>query len=370
MGVFANGLEISGKAVSAKTIAAMPDVCFTPPENPATPPGVPVPYPSFGMAGDTDKGTGTVKIGGKTVNIKNKSHLTKTTGTEAGSAAKKGIITSKNTGKEQFNSWSNDVKFDGEPVIRNTDMATNNHASPAGNTPPWMHVAKLAGSDTSCAKHNIKPYDQLDCPKGYDKEHTVEAQFLTVKGVRDKTLKCCESYEESKAPCICMKAQWVEEDKASVVGIPLKTSSGKTRTYTASKFEGKRTGTAHYYKSASCRNWLRNNPNGTLGDFKKTCLDSTKERIDPKPANIDDFIECLTLANNEYLKESMNKTQDEVDAVKKCHGTCGWAQDMAKKVVNLKAKLKRAAKAAGKDPTGVSVTAKDMATLRTSKKCP
>ena len=140
-GVFANGLEISGKAVSAKTIAAMPDVCFTPPENPATPPGVPVPYPSFGMAGDTDKGTGTVKIGGKTVNIKNKSHLTKTTGTEAGSAAKKGIITSKNTGKEQFNSWSNDVKFDGEPVIRNTDMATNNHASPAGNTPPWIHIA-------------------------------------------------------------------------------------------------------------------------------------------------------------------------------------------------------------------------------------
>ena len=41
--VFANWLEISGKAVSAKVIAAFPDVCFTPPENPATPPGVPVP---------------------------------------------------------------------------------------------------------------------------------------------------------------------------------------------------------------------------------------------------------------------------------------------------------------------------------------
>ena len=72
-GVFANGLEISGKAVNAKTIAAMPDVCFTPPENPATPPGVPVPYPSFGMASDAENGTGTVFIGGKTVNIKNKS---------------------------------------------------------------------------------------------------------------------------------------------------------------------------------------------------------------------------------------------------------------------------------------------------------
>ncbi|MEP2028061.1 MAG: DUF4150 domain-containing protein [Paracoccaceae bacterium] len=140
-GVFANGLEISGKAVSAKTIAAMPDVCFTPPENPATPPGVPVPYPSFGMASDTDKGTGTVKIGGETVNIKNKSYLTKTSGTEAGSAAKKGIITSKNTGKKYFNSWSNDVKFDGEPVIRFTDLATHNHASPGGQTPPWLETA-------------------------------------------------------------------------------------------------------------------------------------------------------------------------------------------------------------------------------------
>ncbi len=44
--VFANGLEISGKAVDAKTIAAMPDVCFTPPESPATPRGSPFPTPA------------------------------------------------------------------------------------------------------------------------------------------------------------------------------------------------------------------------------------------------------------------------------------------------------------------------------------
>ena len=90
--VFANGLEISGKAVNAKTIAAFPDVCFTPPENPATPPGVPVPYPSFGMASDTENGTGTVKIGGKTVNIKNKSDLSKTSGTEAGAPPRKASL--------------------------------------------------------------------------------------------------------------------------------------------------------------------------------------------------------------------------------------------------------------------------------------
>ena len=74
MTVFANGLEISCKAQANKVIAAFPYVCFTPPQNPATPPGVPVPYPTFGLDGDTDKGTGTVKIGGKTVKQKNKSY--------------------------------------------------------------------------------------------------------------------------------------------------------------------------------------------------------------------------------------------------------------------------------------------------------
>jgi hypothetical protein len=143
-GVFANGLEISGKAVQAQTIAAFPDVCFTPPENPATPPGVPVPYPSFGMASDTEEGTGTVFIKGKIVNIKNKSDESRTSGTEAGCAAKKGVITSKNTGKKYFNSWSDDVKFEGEPVIRFTDLATHNHASPGGNTPPWLETALAA----------------------------------------------------------------------------------------------------------------------------------------------------------------------------------------------------------------------------------
>ncbi|HET9067092.1 MAG TPA: DUF4150 domain-containing protein, partial [Amaricoccus sp.] len=113
--VFANGLEISGKAVSAKTIAAFPDVCFTPPENPATPPGVPVPYPNFGLAGETEQGSSTVKVKGEIINLKNKSDLSKTTGDEAGAAAKKGLITSQNKGKAYFKMWSPNVKAEGEP---------------------------------------------------------------------------------------------------------------------------------------------------------------------------------------------------------------------------------------------------------------
>ena len=60
--VFANGRELSCKAGSGKSICAFPDVCFTPPQTPATPPGVPIPYPNTGMASDTSKGSRDVKI--------------------------------------------------------------------------------------------------------------------------------------------------------------------------------------------------------------------------------------------------------------------------------------------------------------------
>lgn len=223
--VYANGLEISGKAVSAKTIAAMPDVCFTPPENPATPPGVPIPYPSFGMAGDTENGTGTVFIGGKTVNIKNKSDLSKTTGTEAGCAAKKGIITSRNTGKGYFNSWSNDVKFDGEPVIRMSDLATNNHSSPGSNTVTWPHIAKIKPSGINCEKllndHKIplhKHSDKQDAcgwtkKNQNESEHMLQNALLQNKrGGAANTIPGFGTYSAGTAPCLCMKGPAAHDD--------------------------------------------------------------------------------------------------------------------------------------------------------------
>ena len=232
-GVFANGLEISGKAVSAKTIAAFPDVCMTPPENPATPPGVPVTYPNFAMAGDTEKGTGKVKIKGKTVNLKNKSDMSKTSGDEAGCAAKKGVVSSKNTGKSYFNSWSNNVKFEGEPVVRMSDLTTNNHASPVGNAPPWLHVASLnvAGGDCSAIATEIHEYrDGKKCPDGSQSHHIVDNCSFTMTGARSVSLKNIDNplgvtgrakrnlfqpdgppnhpgvgYDEKDAPCICLE---------------------------------------------------------------------------------------------------------------------------------------------------------------------
>lgn len=303
MGVFANGLEISGKAVDAKTIAAMPDVCFTPPENPATPPGVPVPYPSFGMAGDTDKGTGTVKIGGKTVNIKNKSHLTKTTGTEAGSAAKKGIITSKNTGKEQFNSWSNNVKFDGEPVIRNTDMATNNHASPAGNTPPWIHIAALDLGAGNClailAEINVKvhPYSERkdNCKKGYQSDHIVQnAFFEPVRG--GQPIAEFPRYSEADAPCICLfngKKRTTQHGKKS-----------RKQIKRAAKLRRE----AGAGKSGACKQ--------SFSDARDAEIKSTKESL-PKLKNNQDALDCLTAIANIYFKYAARKrSQDRLDEVK------------------------------------------------------
>ena len=78
--VYANMREVSCKKADGKSICAFPDVCMTPPENPATPPGVPVPYPNTGMAKDTTKGTRKVRITKKEVMIKNKSYFKKSMG--------------------------------------------------------------------------------------------------------------------------------------------------------------------------------------------------------------------------------------------------------------------------------------------------
>jgi hypothetical protein len=142
--VYANMMEVSCKAASGKTICAFPDVCFTPPQTPVTPPGVPIPYPNTGMASDSNGGSTSVKISGEEVMLKDKSAFKKSTGDEAGAAPKKGVLTSKNTGKVFFNMWSMDVKVEGENVVRHLDITTHNHASKPGNSPPMPHTIAMA----------------------------------------------------------------------------------------------------------------------------------------------------------------------------------------------------------------------------------
>ena len=155
--VYANMMEVSCKQAAGKSICAFPDVCFTPPLTPATPPGVPIPYPNTGMASDTSEGSSSVKISGQEVMLKNKSCFKKSMGDEAGCAPKKGVVTSKNMGKVYFTMWSMDVKVEGENVVRMLDMTTHNHGSVPGNTPPWPYVDEVAAPGiTEACKNDMK----------------------------------------------------------------------------------------------------------------------------------------------------------------------------------------------------------------------
>lgn len=182
--VYANGNEIACKAGAGKTICAMPDVCFTPPENPATPPGVPVPYPNTGFASDTTEGSKTVKISDKEIMLKNKSYFKKSVGDEAGAAAKKGMISSTNTGKVYFIKWSMNVKFEGENVDRHFDMTTDNHASPGANEAvPWPFTDnQVISDDSECA------------------------------GDKEKKDKACKGKKEPHCPGVLSKpTEWLKE---------------------------------------------------------------------------------------------------------------------------------------------------------------
>jgi hypothetical protein len=150
--VFANGMEISGKASDNKSIAAMPDVCMSPPSPPAGP--VPIPYPNTAMASDTADGTKTVKIGGKEAGMKNASTYSKSTGDEPATQSFGANVGShKIQGAMKFSAWSSDVKLEGANAIRMGDMTTHNHANPQGVSPVTASVAKVnVESPPTCAE--------------------------------------------------------------------------------------------------------------------------------------------------------------------------------------------------------------------------
>lgn len=240
--VYANGRAVSCKQGDGQSICAFPDVCFTPPQTPATPPGVPIPYPNTGVDGDTSDGSKDVTIGGKEVMLKNKSYFKKSTGNEAGSAPKKGLVTSTNTGKVYFNAWSMDVLIEGENVVRHLDLTTHNHGSFPGNSPTWPFLADMAAGgggggkspcsaekakkDEACSgattkaercdsdecrnamKCELQPYSstkETGCCSGQTPHHIVEVHCFTPPGMRasGERLPGFELYDDAKAPCVC-----------------------------------------------------------------------------------------------------------------------------------------------------------------------
>jgi hypothetical protein len=254
--VFANMMEVSCKQAAGKSICAFPDVCFTPPLTPATPPGVPIPYPNTGLASDTTDGSTSVKISGQEAMLKNKSYFKKSSGDEAGSAPKKGVVTSKIMCKVYFNAWSMDVKIEGENVVRNLDLTTHNHGSVPGNSPTWPYlddmspaqmaeacgdeIAAVEGKCPNCKEK--KP--QQDCPKidsdstrnsGYKNDPCVKAKRCMLVPYKRGPSKggCCpgqtphhivpkhhfksvSGYDGDQAPCVCVEGwSWHRNDGSS-----------------------------------------------------------------------------------------------------------------------------------------------------------
>lgn len=200
--VYANGMEVSCKAAAGKSVCAFPDVCFTPPQTPATPPGVPVPYPNTGMASDTTDGSTTVQVSGKEVMLKNKSYFKRSMGDEAGCAPKKGVVTSKNMGKVYFNAWSMDVKIEGENVVRMLDITTHNHGSSPANSLPWPYIDEAAApgitkaceneieeANGSCSNIVVKTKTTDRVKKGATKKKLCDPENDDAKDCREK-LKC------------------------------------------------------------------------------------------------------------------------------------------------------------------------------------
>ncbi|MES2355102.1 MAG: PAAR-like domain-containing protein [Pseudomonadota bacterium] len=215
--VYANNMEVVCKAADGKSICAFPDVCFTPPQTPATPPGVPIPYPNTGMASDCTEGSKTVQVSGQEVMLKNKSYFKKSTGNEAGCAPKKGAVTSKNAGKVYFNAWSMDVKMEGENVVRHFDLTTHNHGSVPSNTGPWPYIDAVAMPANHPCKDDpdpeckLVPYDP-GCPGGKTPHHAIPVHCFMGKGARklnkaeriEKQFDDCKNYNPAKAPCVCV----------------------------------------------------------------------------------------------------------------------------------------------------------------------
>jgi hypothetical protein len=203
--VYANGMSIACKVADGKTVAAMPDVCLSPPTPPAGP--VPIPYPNTAMASDTDKGSKTVQIGGQEVMLKDQSTFKKSTGDEAATKSLgMGVVSHQIQGEVNFCAWSMDVKFEGENVPRHLDLTLHNEMCIPANTPTWPYLDKatvtkgvgackkeIGEEKKACA--DCQPYgskDPCSSKKCQDARKCMLAPFAPTKTDYPDVHRCCE----------------------------------------------------------------------------------------------------------------------------------------------------------------------------------
>src|SRR5262245_16952689 len=185
--VYANGREVSCKAAAGKSICAFPDVCFTPPLTPATPPGVPIPYPNTGMSSDTSDGTKQTYNSAYKDIIKYSSTLKQSTSNEDDSAHKKNVVTSNINGKCYFTAYSMDVKIEGENAVRHLDLMTHNHGSTPPGTVPWPYTDEQAMASDSKCKGDKKKRDEA-C-KGKPEPHCPKMLGMSTKPFKEQVEK-------------------------------------------------------------------------------------------------------------------------------------------------------------------------------------
>lgn len=303
--VFANKMEISCKSGAGKTICAFPDVCFTPPLTPATPPGVPIPYPNTGMSSDCSDGSRSVKISGDEIMLKNKSYFKKSTGDEAGSAPKKGVVTSKITGKVYFNAWSMDVVIEGENAVRHLDLTTHNHASPPGQTPPMPETEGMAAAvpencDEALEKCPVKNHtDQQAACKAksaatglpHQSHHVIQnSHFCYPRGTT--LTEICPGYSEEAAPCIALQG-----------GTDTSTPHG--RVSQMQKADG--TNYRHAHKES-----------GANPSYKEARADAKKQLKEkpPGPNMSEHDAECVMKEVDKQFEEMCKKGMEDTDAFK------------------------------------------------------
>jgi hypothetical protein len=212
--VYANGREVSSKAGANKVIAAFPDVCLSPPSPPAGP--IPIPYPVSSDSGDTADGSTSVKIGGKEVMLKDKSHYKKCMGDEAATKSLgQGAINHALSGKVYFVSWSMDVEVEGENVVRHLDMTTSNHASPMPNEALTIPGIENLSADVqrdceaTFVKYKLHAHENSPCNYSStgDQSHHI-AQNACFESARGTPIPSCKGkYSDQKAPAICLETK-------------------------------------------------------------------------------------------------------------------------------------------------------------------
>jgi hypothetical protein len=163
-------------------------------------------------------GSKSVLIGGKEAMLRDKSYFKKCTGDEAATKSfGQGVVNHQLSGKVYFVSWSMDVQFEGENVVRHLDMTTSNHAGASANESvsmvqmESMTVADAARCAEILARYPVESYkDQTKKMEGgmyagAQSHHVIQNAHFQVgrsSGKGRTVAGGCPNYTENAAPCI------------------------------------------------------------------------------------------------------------------------------------------------------------------------